>query len=255
VRRRRHSVTDVASSYSSNNSRMITRTGRASWVAYMGALERYPLPVKAATGAAIFGTGDLLVQKVAQHSLATPHASKNGPTVVDPLDEVNGPAAPTTPCCPDWQRAGRMAAFGVAANCFLHNWWGVLEPVAARCCCPTTGGPRQRLANTVLKVAADQTFGAGCFNAIFFFQTAMLEGRSVQQAGARVGEQWWPQMQMHWCFWPAFHLWNFHFNQLQLRVFYQNLGVIGWSCVLSRTAQRVSEDNFAPPAEVQAPTT
>ena len=44
------------------------------------------------------------------------------------------------------------------------------------------------------------------FNLIFFFQTALMEGRSVVEALRRVREQWWPQMRRHWCLWPAFHM-------------------------------------------------
>ena len=177
---------------------------RRAWAAYTRALEARPLLVKTGSAVAIFTSGDLLVQSAELGSLGAPK---------------------------DWQRTGRMAAFGVAATLFMHNWWGFLEPRAAALFCPV----EQRFANALFKMVADQSFGASCFNALFFGQSALLEGRTPFEAVERIGEQWWPQMQTHWCFWPAFHLCNFYFNTLHLRIFYQNIGSIGWSCVLSRT--------------------
>ena len=195
---------------------------RRAWVAYTRALDKHPLPVKISSAITIFSGGDLVVQCVEARSFSAPN---------------------------DWLRTARMAAFGVVATCFMHGWWGFLEPRAAAIFCPV----EQKLANTVFKVAADQSFGAGCFNAIFFGQSALLEGRTPPEAARRVSEQWWPQMQVHWCFWPAFHLCNFHFNSLHLRIFYQNIGSIGWSCVLSDTARRAAADvGEPPPAEVVA---
>ena len=91
----------------------------------------------------------------------------------------------------------------------------------------------QRLKNTVFKVACDQTFGAGSFNLIFFTQTALMEGCSANDTLDRVRAQWWPQMQRHWCFWPWFHMGNFYYNPLHLRVLWQNLALVGWSALLS----------------------
>ena len=58
----------------------------------------------------------------------------------------------------DLQRTARMACFGTTATCYIHTWWGFLEPRAAAVFCPTA----QRLQNTAFKVFCDQTFGAGC---------------------------------------------------------------------------------------------
>eukprot|EP01045_Picozoa_sp_COSAG04_P008201 COSAG04_NODE_450_length_14158_cov_17.389573_11_plen_93_part_00 len=61
----------------------------------------------------------------------------------------------------DLQRTARMACFGTTATCYIHTWWGFLEPRAAAVFCPTA----QRLQNTAFKVFCDQTFGAGCAHA------------------------------------------------------------------------------------------
>ena len=98
----------------------------------------------------------------------------------------------------------------------------------------------QRLRNTALKVACDQTFGAGSFNLIFFSQTALMEGGGLREAVERVRTQWWPQMKRHWCFWPWFHSINFFYSPLHLRVLWQNLALVGWSALLSRIGAAAS---------------
>ena len=129
----------------------------------------------------------------------------------------------------DLMRTTRMAAFGCVVTGWVHGWWGILEPFAAS----VFNHQTQRLRNTVLKVACDQTFGAGSFNFIFFVQTALMEGCGLSGAVERVRMQWWPQMQRHWCFWPWFRLCNFYYNPLHLRVLWQNLALVGWSALLS----------------------
>ena len=161
-----------------------------------------PMRVKVASAAVIFATGDCATQSLVERT---------------PMRSI------------DVHRTARMAAFGCLVTAWVANWWNVLEPTAAKIFCPRS----QRLKNTVLKVAADQSFGAGSFNVIFFVQTALMEGHGVGGAVDRLRTQWWPQMQRHWCFWPMFHLGNFYYNPLHLRVLYQNLALVGWSTVLS----------------------
>ena len=173
-----------------------------AWTGYVSALEANPVRVKVASAAVIFSTGDLATQ-----------------TVLERTDVRRV----------DVKRTARMAAFGCCVTAWVHCWWGVLEPFAASAFCPQT----QRLKNTVLKVLCDQSFGAGSFNLIFFSQTALMEGCGVDGAAERVRTQWWPQMQRHWCFWPWFHLGNFYYNPLHLRVLWQNLALVGWSALLS----------------------
>lgn len=181
----------------------------------MRQLEARPLPVKLASSVVIFGIGDVATQLL-----------------------VEG----TQPSRIDVERTGRLIAFGVVATAYVSTWWGILEPRAAALFCPKA----QKLQNTLFKVLADQTFGAGSFNFIFFGQSALMEGKSPAQALARIREQWWPQMQRHWCLWPAFHSLNFYFNPLHLRVFFQNVMLVGWSGLLSSIGKRTAE------AEAQA---
>ena len=175
---------------------------RQAWAAYVRALEARPLRVKVASAAVIFSTGDLSTQYLVEKSEARSI---------------------------DLMRTARMAAFGCLVTAWVHNWWGILEPLATSVFHPQT----QRVRNTMFKVACDQTFGAGSFNFIFFTQTALMEGEGVSGAMERVRTQWWPQMQRHWCFWPWFHSFNFYHNPLHLRVLWQNLALVGWSALLS----------------------
>lgn len=172
------------------------------WAAYVRALERRPLRVKVASAAAIFSSGDVATQTLVEG------------TALDSLDV---------------KRTARMASFGCVVTAWVHCWWGTLEPMAASIRCPA----KHRLQNTVLKVACDQTFGAGAFNTIFFSWTAFTEGLGYDGAEKRVREQLWPQMQRHWTFWPWFHLVNFYYNGLHQRVFFQNVALVGWSALLS----------------------
>ena len=181
----------------------------------MRQLETRPLPVKLASSVVIFGIGDAATQLVLEG---------------------------TKPYEIDVDRTGRLIAFGLVATAYVSSWWGILEPRAAALFCPQA----QKLQNTLFKVLADQTFGAGSFNFIFFGQSALMEGKSPSQALARIKDQWWPQMQRHWCLWPAFHSFNFYFNPLHLRVFFQNVMLVGWSALLSSIGKQTAE------AEAQA---
>lgn len=181
---------------------------------YVRQLELRPLPVKLASSVVIFSTGDIATQTLVERT-----------------------ALPAV----DLQRTARLAAFGFVATAYVSTWWGVLEPRAAAVFCPQA----QKLPNTLLKVFCDQTFGAGSFNVIFFGQTAVMEGKSWREALQRIREQWWPQMQRHWCLWPAFHSWNFYANPLHLRIFYQNVMLVGWSAVLSQIGKRTAEAEAA----------
>lgn len=181
---------------------------RQLWSAYVRQLERSPLRVKMGSAVVIFGSSDLATQLV-----------EGAPArKVDPL------------------RTGRMVAFGCCATLFVHTWWGKLEPLAAAVFCPTAS----RLPNTLLKVSLDQTFGAGTFNLLFFAQSAAMEGHGVDGVADRVRSHWWPQMQRHWCFWPWFHSVNFYHNPLHVRVFFQNIALVGWGALLSSVGARAA---------------
>ena len=130
----------------------------------------------------------------------------------------------------------RLVAFGLVATAYVSTWWGLLEPRVAAVFCPTT----QRLQNTLLKVFADQTFGATSFNVLFFGQSAIMEGKGFAGARDRIYEQLWPQMQRHWCLWPAVHSLNFYFNPLHLRVFTQNVVLVGWTVLLSTIGKQAA---------------
>lgn len=168
------------------------------------------MPVKLASSVVIFGVGDVATQLLLEG---------------------------TAPSALDAERTGRLIAFGVVATAYVSTWWGILEPRAAALFCPQA----QKLKNTLFKVLCDQSFGAGSFNFIFFGQSALMEGKSPSQALARIKEQWWPQMQRHWCLWPAFHSLNFYFNPLHLRVFFQNVMLVGWSALLSSIGKQTAE--------------
>ena len=168
------------------------------------------MPVKLASSVVIFGVGDMATQLL-----------------------IEG----TAPSAIDVERTGRLIAFGMVATAYVSTWWGILEPRAAALFCPQS----QKLQNTLIKVLADQSFGAGSFNLIFFGQSALMEGKSPAQALTRIREQWWPQMKRHWCLWPAFHSFNFYFNPLHLRVFFQNVMLVGWSAVLSSIGKQTAE--------------
>lgn len=183
---------------------------RRLWAGYVRQLEARPLPVKLASSVVIFGVGDVATQLFFEGT---------------PVYKL------------DTGRTGRLISFGVVATAYVSTWWGILEPRAAMLFCPTA----QRLPNTLVKVCADQTFGAGSFNFIFFGQSALMEGKSPAEAMTRIREQWWPQMQRHWCLWPAFHTLNFYFNPLHLRVFFQNVMLVGWSALLSTIGKQTAQ--------------
>ena len=121
------------------------------WSGYCEQLQLCPLPLELLSGAVIFTTGDIVTQTIVEGA---------------ELAEI------------DAQRSARLACFRVVVTAYVHTWWGILEPRAALIFCPSS----QKLENTPLNVFCDQMFDAGSFNIIFFGQTAMMEGRSIEEA-------------------------------------------------------------------------
>jgi len=208
----------------------VTVLPRRLWASYVSALQTSPLRTKLGSAFAIFSGTDVAMQALAwrqqQQALAPDGAAGACAKwfIIDGYDPV---------------RTAKMACFGICATAFVSAWWGVLEPAAARVFCPVTS----RLPNALLKVVADQLFGASVFNLMFFVQTALIEGRGVDGAVARVRQRWWPQMLTHWTFWPAFHTLNFYFAPFHLRILYQNIAAVGWSSLLSRAADDAAAED------------
>ena len=173
--------------------------GRRAWEAYSDALYRRPLVVKASMAATIFAGSDVALQSYTSE------------------DEV------------DWSRAARGSAFGAGITAWLHVWWGFLETaVEAR-----VPAARYRLANTLCKVAADQSFGASVYTFCYFFVTGYFRSMDVEVAKDRAVDMLFPTLLKHWRLWPAVHTLNFYFVPLHHRLLVQNAVLVGWSGYLS----------------------
>lgn len=170
------------------------------WQSYSRCMEAHPLKTKLAIASGVFSSGDYAAQK---------YEAKE--------EDI------------DYKRVLRQTVFGVGITCWLHLWWGILERKAEK----IISAKVTRAGNTAIKVATDQTFGAGVFNAAYFFSLPIMEGGNVMDGKKRLEDCWWPQMQRHWCFWPWFHSFNFYCLSLHHRVVVQNVALVGWTGLMS----------------------
>ncbi|GMI60625.1 hypothetical protein ScalyP_jg8183 [Parmales sp. scaly parma] len=196
--------------------------------AYQHALQKNPYQVKVASAVVIFSIGDLLAQLYPQFVKQKENHEKITPSLYTI----------------DAKRTLVTVSYGVFLTTSVHHWWQFLEPRVNRLVDPV----KSKLSNAFVKVALDQSVGAQFVNMGFFaIQGAMGSGSvthedepNLMKRGLKeIEENYWDMIQLHWKFWPMFHLCNFYFFSLHYRPILMSLGNIGWSAVLST----VNEEN------------
>ena len=168
--------------------------------AYLSSLRRQPFITKSVASFTIFGCSDSVCQLAVEKKRS-----------LDP------------------NRLLSRAASGVLVVCWVHPWWGFLEPRAERIFSFATAPWK----NTLLKVFADQTIGAGSINVMYLTHVALCDGKGVDGAIESLKTQLLPLLLAHWSVFPAFHTLNFRYVPLQHRVLAQNGIQVGWSGFLS----------------------
>ncbi|GBG31858.1 Mpv17-like protein 2 [Hondaea fermentalgiana] len=164
------------------------------WAAYNRGLTEAPLRTKVASACVIYGTGDVVVQKM------------------QGMQQWDAP------------RTGRMLVYGAMwLSPFLHGWYRVLDVMVK--------GTGRTAA--VQKIVLDQTFAATANMTMFHSINSYLETGSLNSVADRLRAKLWPTMLALWTIWPAVQYVNFTMVPLRQRVLVVNIVGVGWSMFLS----------------------
>lgn len=162
---------------------------------YNRMLARRPYATNALTTAFLFGTGDVLAQKV-------------------------GPSKDY-----DLARTARAVAYGGIAFAPLGDQW---YKFLAR----TVIG-RTKVTQTVARVAVDQgVFAPFIGIPLYYLAMGLMEGRTVDDTKQKLARNWWPTLVSNWSVWPLFQAVNFAAVPVAYRLMAVNVVSIGWNCFL-----------------------
>jgi len=177
---------------------------RNASVWYLGQLSTRPLFTKCASGAVLFGIGDLF----AQHAC---NFRRN--------DKIS--ISETT------SRAFKMALWGGLFNSGLgHAWYNIVEKIA------TLPGPL----GTVQRIAYDQSLWSPLTNLGFFTYHALYDGRGFVGVQKEISAKYWPTLKTNWQVWPLVHCVTYTMVPLKLRVLWVGFVGVFWSTFLSYMA-------------------
>ncbi|KAI1636319.1 hypothetical protein F4809DRAFT_609672 [Biscogniauxia mediterranea] len=162
---------------------------------YQRKLASRPLLTQAVTTAVLFGVGDITAQQVVEKKGIEKH---------------------------ELARTGRMvlyggAVFGPAAT----TWFGILQRHVVL---------RNKNAEMLARVAADQLLFAPTFIGVFLSSMAVMEGGSPKE---KLDRSYMPALQTNYLIWPFVQMVNFKLVPLEHRVLFVNIISIGWNCYLS----------------------
>lgn len=173
---------------------------------YSQLLVKRPILTNAITTAFLFGTGDVLAQKVSF--------------------SVGEPTKPKY----DLARTFRAVVYGGIIFAPLADKWYKLLP---RIKIPVKSQPG--LVNTMARVFVDQCVFAP-FIGIPLYYSAMTVMENHPDPLAKIKtkmlDNWWNTLRTNWYVWPAVQCLNFGFVPVQLRLLVVNVVSIGWNCYL-----------------------
>ncbi|KAI5917254.1 hypothetical protein F4810DRAFT_64902 [Camillea tinctor] len=162
---------------------------------YQRKLASRPLLTQAVTTAVLFGVGDITAQQVVEKKGLEKH---------------------------EIARTGRMALYGGAVfGPAATTWYGILQRHVVL---------RNKNAEMLARVAADQLLFAPTFIGVFLGSMAVLEGSPPQD---KLERSYLPALQTNYLIWPFVQMANFKLVPLEHRVLVVNLVSIGWNCYLS----------------------
>ncbi|KAJ2758891.1 hypothetical protein IWQ56_005882 [Coemansia nantahalensis] len=196
--------------------------------AWAAVAEQRPLLTVAATNGALAGLGDLLAQSI----------------------ESRGRRQPLRW---DGRRTLRLVAWGAACAPVFFRWYAVLGRAF-----PLPPASLQRRSATYLKavakrVAADQIVYAPAGIAAFFVAMALMEGRSLDVAAARLRERFAPTLAANYAVWPAVQAVNLGLVPPIYRVPFGSVVGIFWNAFMSWANARAAAATAAAKPGVRAP--
>ncbi|KAH8594631.1 sym-1 [Bisporella sp. PMI_857] len=162
---------------------------------YQMKLAKSPLLTQSITTAVLFATGDTMAQQLVEKKGLKNH---------------------------EYARTGRMALYGGAIfGPAATTWFKFLQNKIVL---------RNKNAEIVARVAADQTIFASTNLFVFLSSMAIMEGSSPQK---KLDSTYWNALTKNWMVWPFVQAVNFKFVPLHHRVLVVNVISLGWNCYLS----------------------
>lgn len=154
-----------------------------------------PILTQSITTAVLFATGDTMAQQLVEKRGLANH---------------------------DIARSGRMALYGGAVfGPAATTWFKFLQNKVVL---------RNKNAEILARVAADQTIFASTNLFCFLSSMAIMEGTSPKD---KLEKSYWTALQSNWMIWPFIQVVNFKFVPLHHRVLLVNVISLGWNCYLS----------------------
>lgn len=154
-----------------------------------------PILTQSITTAVLFATGDTMAQQLVEKRGLANH---------------------------DIARSGRMALYGGAVfGPAATTWFKFLQNKVVL---------RNKNAEILARVAADQTIFASTNLFCFLSSMAIMEGTSPKD---KLEKSYWTALQSNWMVWPFIQVVNFKFVPLHHRVLLVNVISLGWNCYLS----------------------
>ncbi|CZR56008.1 probable Protein sym-1 [Phialocephala subalpina] len=162
---------------------------------YQMKLASRPILTQSITTAVLFATGDTMAQQLVEKRGLKNH---------------------------DIMRSGRMALYGGAVfGPAATTWFKFLQNKVVL---------RNKNAEILTRVAADQTIFASTNLFCFLSSMAIMEGTSPKD---KLEKSYWTALQSNWMIWPFIQVVNFKFVPLHHRVLLVNVISLGWNCYLS----------------------
>ncbi|TVY19501.1 Protein sym-1 [Lachnellula arida] len=162
---------------------------------YQRKLASSPLLTQSITTAVLFATGDTMAQQLVEKKGLKNH---------------------------ELARTGRMALYGGAIfGPAATTWFKFLQNKIVL---------RNKNAEIVARVAADQTVFASTNLFVFLSSMALMEGTSPKD---KLDSTYWNALEKNWMVWPVIQAVNFKLVPLHHRVLVVNVVSLGWNCYLS----------------------
>jgi protein Mpv17 len=190
---------------------------------YESHLQANPLPTKMASGAILWGLGDVVAQMIPV--LAFGEDSKTDKTGEEATKVVK---APSSPFKYDYARTARVVFYGFAihAPC-SHLHYNFLEWMSVKL--GYTG-----ISMTVFKTFMEQfVYWSWLSNALYHGSMGALQGQNMDQVYHRIADNLWETQKAQWVFWIPVQLLNFRFVPVRHQLNVVLITSIAWSALLS----------------------
>lgn len=190
----------------------LSKTLDRTWKDYLLNLEKNPIQTKAITAAVISVLSDITAQIL------------SGVTI----DQLNITSI-----------RNQFLIGLLSRGPIVHYWYIVLDYIFKKLGY-TTEQQDKSTTIALVKTLLDQTIFSIPFNALYFYQLGLLEGRSFDYIQHKLSSEFWTLMIANWKVWPLVNIINFKFVPNNLRVLFGNfIGFLWTIYVVQLTSSKI----------------